>query len=167
MVLGIAGFLWSLAAVISGLPNVLCDKSETNLCGYFWLMLAGRVLSGVGEAAIAVLAVPYMDDNVDPKKKGFYMSIYFMSLPVGTALGFVWAGAITTATNGQWQCVSSTALSLPFPPHVYFSCSFVLPACFWVFMLTVVGMQVGILGRSASHDPAGHHGAIYSESPED
>lgn len=66
-------------------------------------MLAGRVLSGVGEAAIAVLAVPYIDDNVDPKKKAFYMSIYFMSLPVGTALGFVWAGAITDSTHGQWQ----------------------------------------------------------------
>jgi len=103
-VLGVAGFVWSIAAVLSGLPNVLCEKKASpHLCEYFWLMLAGRVLSGVGEAAIAVLAVPYLDDVISPNRKGFYMSIYFMSLPVGTALGFVWAGAITSATHNRWE----------------------------------------------------------------
>ena len=105
MVLGVAGFMWSASAIISGLPNVLCDKNDEHLCGYFWLMVFGRILSGVGEAASAVLAVPYIDDNVDAEYKALYLSIYFMSLPVGTALGFVWAGAITNATGGQWQCV--------------------------------------------------------------
>jgi len=46
---GISLCLWTAAAVLSGLPNVLCDPAEKGLCPYFWLMLVGRIMSGVGE----------------------------------------------------------------------------------------------------------------------
>jgi len=105
----VTGFVWSIAAVLSGLPGLLCDRGSTQFCEWYWLTLAARVFSGVGEAGIAVLAVPYIDDRVSSAKKGMHLAAYFMTIPVGTALGFIWGGSITELTGGRWYWAYGTS----------------------------------------------------------
>lgn len=85
----------------------------------------GRILSGVGEASIAAISVPFIDDMIEPAKKGLYIAIYFTAIPVGTAVGFIWAGQISAATNGQWGWAFlgevRVLLSRTRPPTKYFS----------------------------------------------
>ena len=59
-IIGVSLLVWTFAVVLSGLPNILCDKTQEGLCPYFYLMLVGRILSGIGEAAIGTTAVPYV-----------------------------------------------------------------------------------------------------------
>ena len=43
---------------------------------YYFLLFA-RILSGVGEASVASISVPYLDDRAPPEKKGLYLAVYF------------------------------------------------------------------------------------------
>lgn len=102
-IIGVSLTIWIIAVVLSGLPNIFCKDHGEGLCPYFYLMLTGRILSGIGEAAIGTTAVPYLDDRCPPHRKGIYLAIYFMTLPFGTAVGFMWGGGITKWTGNQWQ----------------------------------------------------------------
>jgi MFS transporter, Spinster family, sphingosine-1-phosphate transporter len=78
--------LWSLATVASGLSNSLLT------------LVMARAAVGVGEAAYATLAPTIIDDITPEKHKGKMLSIFFLALPLGTALGFVFGGLIAN----QW-----------------------------------------------------------------
>lgn len=51
----------------------------------FYILVASRVLSGVGEASFQTVVPPYIDDNAPPLKRGLWLSIFYMAIPVGTA----------------------------------------------------------------------------------
>eukprot|EP00039_Didymoeca_costata_P003900 m.70417 g.70417 ORF g.70417 m.70417 type:complete len:516 (-) comp12130_c0_seq1:54-1601(-) len=101
--IGIALSLWVIAVVMCGLSGFYCKRSESKLCDMYYMLLFGRMLSGVGEAAIAAIAVPYIDDRVSPERKGIALATYFTAIPVGTALGFIWGGKITEIFAGKWE----------------------------------------------------------------
>jgi MFS family permease len=77
---------WSAATIASGLA--------TNLT----TLILARVAVGVGEASYATLAPTIIDDISPPEKKGKMLAIFFLAVPVGSALGYLLGGYI----QGVW-----------------------------------------------------------------
>lgn len=74
--------VWSTATVGSGLANG------------FWSLLAARIVVGVGEASYAVLAPTIIDDLTPHDRKGSALSVFYLAIPLGYALGYVFGGVI-------------------------------------------------------------------------
>ena len=82
---------WSLATVASGLAGSLVA------------MLAARAVVGVGEASYATLAPTIIDDITPPAKKGKALSVFYLAMPLGSALGYVLGGVIEK--HWGWRAV--------------------------------------------------------------
>ncbi|MGE0871362.1 MAG: spinster family MFS transporter [Kofleriaceae bacterium] len=80
--LAIGVVVWSAATVASGL--------STNL----WTLLLARAVVGVGEASYATLAPTIIDDVTPAKSKGKMLAIFYLALPLGTAMGYAFGGTI-------------------------------------------------------------------------
>jgi MFS family permease len=75
------------------------------LCGFaphFWVLVLGRVLSGVGEGSFQTVVPPFIDDHAPPAKRGLWLAIFFCAIPVGTALGNVYGGLVASALSWRW-----------------------------------------------------------------
>jgi MFS family permease len=83
--------LWSLATVGTALSG-----DYTHL--FFW-----RALLGIGEASYGVLAPTLISDLFKVKERGRAMGVYYLALPVGTALGYMLGGRIGDALG--WRAV--------------------------------------------------------------
>ena len=81
--LGVA--VWSLATAASGLAQS------------FAAMIAARVVVGVGEASYATLAPTIIDDLAAPEKKNRWLAIFYVAIPVGSALGYLAGGQLEHA----------------------------------------------------------------------
>ena len=81
--------VWSLATAATGLANG------------FWSLLAARAFVGVGEAAYATLAPTIIDDITPPDRKNRALAVFYLAMPVGSALGFALGGTIAKQIN--WQ----------------------------------------------------------------
>jgi MFS family permease len=57
-------------------------------------LLATRAFVGVGEASYATIAPTIIDDLAPQARKGRWLSIFYMAIPVGSALGFVVGGLL-------------------------------------------------------------------------
>ncbi|MEO8552743.1 MAG: MFS transporter [Kofleriaceae bacterium] len=77
--------VWSIATLATGLTHS------------FTTMLIARVCVGVGEASYATLAPTIIDDLTPPDQKSRTLSIFYLAIPVGSALGFVLGGAFEKA----------------------------------------------------------------------
>ncbi len=83
--------LWSLATVGTAF--------STNYSHMFiW-----RAILGIGEASYGVIAPALLSDLFPVKKRGRALGIYYLALPLGTALGYV-AGGVIAARLG-WRSV--------------------------------------------------------------
>jgi MFS family permease len=87
--LGIA--VWSLATVASGLATGT------------WSLVAARAFVGVGEASYATIAPTIIDDLAPPLKKARWLSIFYLAIPVGSALGYIVGGQVLSVTHGDWR----------------------------------------------------------------
>lgn len=65
---------------------------------FFW-----RALLGVGEASYGVIAPALLADLFPIQQRGRAMGVYYLALPLGTALGFVIGGSVGAALG--WQKV--------------------------------------------------------------
>ena len=77
----------------------------TMLCGLsytYWMLVLGRAITGVGEASFCPIAPPYILDVAPKEKKTFWLSLFQIALPVGTALGFILGFQIANAF-GDWR----------------------------------------------------------------
>jgi len=83
--------LWSLATV------------GTAFSTDFYHMFFWRALLGVGEASYGVIAPALLADLFSVEKRGRAMGIYYLALPIGTALGFIIAGRV--ASIWGWPAV--------------------------------------------------------------
>jgi MFS transporter, Spinster family, sphingosine-1-phosphate transporter len=81
--------MWSVATVASGLATG------------FWTLFAARVAVGVGEASYAVLAPTIIDDIFPPERKGSALSTFYLAIPLGYALGYIFGGAL--AKHWDWR----------------------------------------------------------------
>lgn len=74
--------VWSVATVASGLAHGATS------------MVLARVAVGVGEASYATLAPTIIDDLAPPSKKNRWLAIFYLAIPVGSALGFLLGGQL-------------------------------------------------------------------------
>ena len=81
--------IWSLATVGSGMASG------------FWTLFLARVVVGVGEASYATLAPTIIDDLTPEGSKGRALSIFFLAIPLGYAMGYILGGAI--AQHSDWR----------------------------------------------------------------
>jgi len=76
--LGVA--VWSIATAASGMMRT------------FLALVGMRVIVGVGEASYATLAPTIIDDLAPPSTKNRWLSVFYVAIPVGSALGFLLGG---------------------------------------------------------------------------
>jgi MFS family permease len=81
--LGVA--VWSLATAASGLTSTFAS------------MIAARMIVGVGEASYATLAPTIIDDLAPPTRKNRWLAVFFVAIPVGSALGYLLGGQLEHA----------------------------------------------------------------------
>ena len=90
-------FIWSLGTVLTGFAQT------------FALLVGFRVLVGVGEASYATISPSYISDTFGRERRNNALTIFYVAIPVGAALGgivggwisahwgwrhaFIWAGA--------------------------------------------------------------------------
>ena len=74
--------IWSLATIASGFSNS------------FATMILARVAVGIGEASYATLSPTIIDEISDAKNKNRWLSIFYVAIPVGSALGFLLGGLL-------------------------------------------------------------------------
>lgn len=74
--------IWSLATIASGFSHS------------FAMMIASRVAVGIGEASYATLSPTIIDEIADEKNKNRWLSIFYVAIPVGSALGFLLGGLL-------------------------------------------------------------------------
>jgi MFS family permease len=77
--------LWSVATAGSGWAPV------------FGILLASRILVGVGEAAYGPAAPTILADLFPPARRGVILAWFFAAIPVGSALGYLFGGTVGSA----------------------------------------------------------------------
>ena len=76
-------FVWSLGTVLTGFAST-------------WLVLLSfRVLVGVGEASYATISPSYISDTFSREKRNNALTIFYVAIPVGAALGSIFGGMIS------------------------------------------------------------------------
>ncbi len=80
--------LWSVATV------------GTAFARSFNQMFLARAILGIGEASYGVIAPTLLADFFDKKRRGRAMGVFYLALPVGTAIGYGVAGATEKFTGG-------------------------------------------------------------------
>lgn len=89
-IIGMAVIVWSLASGMSGLA-----------IGYVMLLIS-RCFVGVGEAAYGPIAPAMLSEYYPVQRRGLIMSIFYMAIPIGSALGFVLGGVIGGLLGWRW-----------------------------------------------------------------
>ncbi|XP_028803373.1 probable sphingolipid transporter spinster homolog 2 isoform X2 [Neltuma alba] len=86
-------------------------------CGFafsYWFITLCRMLVGVGEASFISLAAPFIDDNAPVAQKTAWLAIFYMCIPAGYALGYVFGGFIGTHFGWRYAFWVESVLMIPF-----------------------------------------------------
>ena len=78
-------FVWSLGTVLSGMATG------------FGSLLGFRVLVGLGEASYATISPSLISDAYGPAKRNNALTIFYVAIPVGAALGYLVGSQISAA----------------------------------------------------------------------
>jgi MFS family permease len=76
-------FVWSLGTVLTGYAST------------FAMLLCYRVLVGLGEASYATISPSLLSDAFDANKRNNALTIFYVAIPVGSALGYLLGGEIS------------------------------------------------------------------------
>jgi MFS family permease len=90
LLMGVGVILWSLASGASGWAP------------FFLALLLTRCFVGIGEAAYGPAAPTVISDLYPQRVRGRVLSWFYMAIPVGSALGYGFGGAVLWAT-GEWR----------------------------------------------------------------
>jgi MFS transporter, Spinster family, sphingosine-1-phosphate transporter len=80
-------FVWSLGTVLTG------------FAGTFAVLVGFRIMVGVGEASYATISPSYISDTYGPAKRNNALTVFYVAIPVGAALG-VYVGSLIGAAWG-------------------------------------------------------------------
>ena len=89
-VIGFAIIFWSLSSTFSGFAIS------------YGMLLITRCMVGVGEAAYGPIAPAMLSDLYSEKRRGKIMTLFYLAIPVGSALGYVIGGQVEQLA-GRWQ----------------------------------------------------------------
>lgn len=81
--------VWSLATMLSG------------MAASYRTLLAARTLVGVGEASFGTVTPGLLSDYFPRERRGRMLSLFFLAIPVGSALGYILGGQLGQAFG--WQ----------------------------------------------------------------
>ncbi|MGH7363825.1 MAG: spinster family MFS transporter, partial [Candidatus Methylomirabilales bacterium] len=81
--LGVA--LWSAATVGTGLARS------------YGQLFAARALVGIGEASFGTVGPTLIADAFPPERRGMMLSLFYMAIPVGSAIGYLIGGLVGEA----------------------------------------------------------------------
>ncbi|MBA0803279.1 hypothetical protein Gohar_013512, partial [Gossypium harknessii] len=80
----------------------------------FWFIAICRMLVGVGEASFISLAAPFIDDNAPVSQKTAWLAMFYMCIPTGIALGYVYGGYVGGHFHWRYAFWGEALLMLPF-----------------------------------------------------
>ncbi|GMN34138.1 hypothetical protein TIFTF001_004531 [Ficus carica] len=80
----------------------------------FWSITFCRMLVGFGEASFISLAAPFIDDNAPAAQKTAWLAMFYMCIPTGIALGYVYGGVVGCYLNWRYALWGEAFLMLPF-----------------------------------------------------
>ncbi|GMJ08093.1 hypothetical protein like AT2G22730 [Hibiscus trionum] len=80
----------------------------------FWFIAICRMLVGVGEASFMSLASPFIDDNAPVSQKTAWLAMFYMCIPTGIALGYVYGGFVGGHFHWRYAFWGEALLMLPF-----------------------------------------------------
>ncbi|WCJ18137.1 Major facilitator superfamily protein [Euphorbia peplus] len=86
----------------------------------FWTIAVFRMFVGVGEASFISLAAPFIDDNAPVTQKTAWLGIFYMCIPAGYALGYVYGGYVGTHFNWHWAFFGEAIVMAPFAISGFF-----------------------------------------------
>jgi MFS family permease len=93
-------FVWSLGTLLSGVASS------------FWSLICFRVLVGVGEASYATISPTLIADRFFGPKRNTAITVFYVAIPVGAALGFILGGQIAAAQSWRHAFVWAGAPGL-------------------------------------------------------
>ncbi|KAG0486310.1 hypothetical protein HPP92_008405 [Vanilla planifolia] len=100
--IGVGLSVWTLATLGCG-------------CAFnFWSITIFRMLVGVGEASFISLAAPFIDDNAPISQKTAWLAAFYMCIPSGIALGYVYGGVVGNNLHWRYAFWGEALLMLPF-----------------------------------------------------
>ncbi len=73
-------------------------------------LLAARAGVGIGESCYVAASPSFVAEHFEPKKRGFILGIFLMTIPLGAAIGYMVGGAIAQAFG--WR-LAFVCLGLP------------------------------------------------------
>ncbi len=91
---------WKLIAFSVGLWTMACGAS--GLAGSFVAILLTRVFLGIGEAGYGPAAPTIISDLFPVEKRGQVLSWFYVAIPVGSALGYMWGGLAVHHLDWRW-----------------------------------------------------------------
>jgi MFS family permease len=77
-------FVWSLGTMLTGFATT------------FGMLLGYRSLVGVGEASYATISPGLISDTFAPAKRNNALTIFYVAIPVGYALGYLFGGQMSS-----------------------------------------------------------------------
>ncbi|XP_047062453.1 probable sphingolipid transporter spinster homolog 2 [Lolium rigidum] len=100
--IGVGLLVWTIATAGCG-------------CSFdFWSITICRMLVGVGEASFISLAAPFIDDNAPAAQKTAWLAMFYMCIPTGIALGYVYGGLVGDHLHWRAAFWGESILMLPF-----------------------------------------------------
>ncbi len=81
-ILAVGVLIWSVATGLSGLAR------------NYLQLLGGRAIVGIGEAAYGTIAPALLADYFPLKSRGRVFAVFYMAIPVGSALGYIVGGLV-------------------------------------------------------------------------
>ncbi|XP_039249846.2 solute carrier organic anion transporter family member 4A1-like [Styela clava] len=94
----------------------LCDGSHLNdvyLKQMKYVFMLGQFFNGIGNTPLGVLAVTFIDENVDKRVYPIYIGIYYMGALLGPAFGFVLGGQLLTSFTNLGETPEDISLESP------------------------------------------------------
>ncbi len=89
-IVGAGVLLWSLASGASG------------LAASFVVLFLTRCFVGIGEAAYGPVAPSIISDLYPVEVRGRVLALFYVAIPVGTALGYALGGVVAGSGIGRW-----------------------------------------------------------------
>ncbi|VVB08378.1 unnamed protein product [Arabis nemorensis] len=80
----------------------------------FWFIVLCRMFVGVGEASFISLAAPFIDDNAPQTQKAAWLGLFYMCIPSGVALGYVYGGFVGKHFSWRYAFWGEAVLMAPF-----------------------------------------------------
>ncbi|PWA94470.1 major facilitator superfamily domain protein [Artemisia annua] len=80
----------------------------------FWTITVCRMLVGVGEASFISLAAPFIDENAPATQRSAWLGIFYMCIPTGVALGYVYGGLVGDGYGWRYAFFGEAVIMIPF-----------------------------------------------------